>query len=454
MKISRNVEFGTQAFTASNGDQVVPAYGASVPCLLMIPLHVYRSLMSRQISSLGSQHVAVLVANGIIDDDGGRQSALDLARAQRRQAPRVRTFTLLPTSYCNMGCAYCGQEHIKGVAASDHREAVRRRVSDAIESGRWDRVHVQWFGGEPLLAYSVLLDLAAKFTQLGQGSSTIYDSQLTTNGSLLTIQKVDQLVLAGVNRFDITLDGPARTHNVSRRMKNGSGTFDRIVAVVSSAAQTHASGDVKFILRTNLTRQNMHEIPEYLEEVARFASGRSNIFLDLAPIHEWGNDVDALAANPSDIDQVELELFRLMHKLGLQFGMLPSELATTTCVATDVAAEVIDRDGRMYSCVEYPLVPGQRDSQQIGQVLDLLPHQPRPADVFSGWHASPAVDALPCGTCSLNPVCGGGCPKLWVDTGQGCPSFRRTVRQRLDLAAEFAGYLPAGPLPNYTPMGA
>ena len=50
--------------------------------------------------------------------------------------------------------------------------------------------------------------------------------------------------------------------------------------------------------------------------------------------------------------------------------------------------------------------------------------------------------ALPCRTCSITPVCGGGCPKLWLDTGRGCPSMRRTVRARVDLAAEVAGFVP------------
>lgn len=440
MRLSTFVEFGRQVYLSPAGTPVVPAYVSSAPALLMIPAEVHEKLATGRVGELSAEHVRVLVANGVVEQSDEKRRELQAQRSLRRRAPAVRTFTLLPTSYCNMGCDYCGQKHEKGSLASNHREAIRARVVAAIESARWERVHVQWFGGEPLLAYRPLIDLATSFVAAAAGSSTAYDSQLTTNGSLLTDSKIQELVTAGVTRFDITVDGPADVHDRSRVLKNGRRNYERLMRVLREAIPRH--GDVYFVLRTNVTRANLAAIPEYLEEVSSIASGRSNVFFDIAPVHEWGNAVDQLAAEQDEFDQFELTAFRLMHRLGLNFDMLPSELALTTCVATDPAAEVIDRDGRMYSCVEYPLVPQQRDLHQIGHVTDLAPLANRPEDQYSEWHRSDIEKQLPCSTCSMNPVCGGGCPKLWLDTGRGCPSFRRTVRDRIDVAAEFAGYRP------------
>jgi len=442
MQISRFIECGTKSFEDPDGREVVPAYITSTPSLVMIPKDVFDVLHEGDWQSLSQDHQAVLRDMGVLVEPQAAADSLRERRRQRHTTSPIRTFTLLPTSYCNMGCAYCGQSHVKGRIQDGHREAIRARVVAAIHSGRWPTVEVQWFGGEPLLAYNVVLDLADSFVAAAREAGVTYESQITTNGSLLSVEKVKRLIEAGVTRFDITLDGPAEIHDVSRPLKNGRGSFDQIMDVLREVVPRYEDDGITFILRTNITRENMDSLPRYLVGVADFAAGRTNVSIDLAPIHEWGNDVEQISGETEVVDEAELRAFRTLHELNLKTGILPSELSLETCVATDPAAEVIDRDGRMYSCVEYPLVPVQSLFKQIGHVSQLEPLESRPEDEFSEWATDQRAAELPCRTCSINPVCGGGCPKLWLDTGRGCPSMRRTVRARVDLAAEFAGFVP------------
>src|SRR5262245_31444181 len=44
------------------------------------------------------------------DDEAELRAVLDLQREAVKDIRR-RRYVLLPTTYCNMGCSYCGQEH-------------------------------------------------------------------------------------------------------------------------------------------------------------------------------------------------------------------------------------------------------------------------------------------------------------------------------------------------------
>ena len=40
----------------------------------------------------------------------------------------------------------------------------------------------------------------------------------------------------------------------------------------------------------------------------------------------------------------------------------------------------------------------------------------------------------PCSTCRMLPVCGGACPKSWLEGIEPCPSAKSNVEQRLLLS--------------------
>jgi uncharacterized protein len=60
------------------------------------------------------------------------------------------------------------------------RVAVRRHLSARIQSLR--SLHVSWFGGEPLLGYDVIEELAPDFQEQAAKHNTIFESAITTNG--------------------------------------------------------------------------------------------------------------------------------------------------------------------------------------------------------------------------------------------------------------------------------
>lgn len=97
-------------------------------------------------------------ANTINDLDGGLSQQVHEALSDAVAKPAItsqatRNFIYMPTSRCNMGCTYCGQEHGTNNSPEAVDEAFFQRVSHAIQHPDISHVHVAWFGGEPLLAY-------------------------------------------------------------------------------------------------------------------------------------------------------------------------------------------------------------------------------------------------------------------------------------------------------------
>ncbi|WP_211363251.1 SPASM domain-containing protein [Fluviispira multicolorata] len=53
--------------------------------------------------------------------------------------------------------------------------------------------------------------------------------------------------------------------------------------------------------------------------------------------------------------------------------------------------------------------------------------------VFSDFYDAGVFENFSCNTCTMLPVCGGGCPKSWKENIQACPTPKFNISQRLLL---------------------
>lgn len=139
---------------------------------------------------------------------------------------RSMELIVLPTEKCNFRCTYCYETFALG------------RMSGAIVGGiakllevrvpELDVLSLSWFGGEPMLALPLVIELSGHAQQLCQTSGCTFHSGMTTNGWHLDRPTLEQLLDVGVNSFQISLDGDEEAHNRTRLLANGAGTFERI----------------------------------------------------------------------------------------------------------------------------------------------------------------------------------------------------------------------------------
>ncbi|MFE9882722.1 radical SAM protein [Streptomyces sp. NPDC005784] len=356
---------------------------------------------------------------------------------QAAQAKGHRIFTLMPTSYCNMGCTYCGQEHTKGGIPGSHRDAIAARVERAITSGDNQQVEVRWFGGEPMMGYAVLLDLSRRFVEAADRAGVRYESTMVTNGSLLTERKLHRLVNdAGIRKLCITLDGPEHIHDQSRILKSGGTSFRRVTELLTQALADEALSDLTLELRTNITHANADHIDAYLHHMADLGFAHPRVLFTLEPVHSWSNDVSEIALDDHSHAEREIHWIRTMIRLGLRTMIVPTASKPLVCAAVTTNNEIISSTGNIFSCSEQPLVPESEATQALALITQIDQDAKRPEGPFHHWHDQIQDETVPCAKCPMLGICGGSCPKLWSEGFSPCPSYKHNFQERLALLAE------------------
>lgn len=442
-KVSRYIVISDQDFLSSSGQKWRIIYGTRKAKLLAVEAEIADALARHAVPEGSPATLAILRKHEFLVDDGGELERDTLTRRGMEASTSLegdRTFTLVPTTFCNMGCTYCGQEHFKSSLSPRHRAAIVDRVCAAISSKH--RTRVTWFGGEPMMAYSVICQMSEIFVATASSHNIDYIATMTTNGSLLTVGKLANLHSnCGIGHIEITLDGAEDMHDLHRPIKSGGKSFRKITTTLSQALKSPELHGLTFGIRTNVDQRNVDSIPEFIEQMAELGFQNPRIRFTFAPVHPWSNDISEIElANKQFAEQEVLWLSMLLDR-GLHFDIVPTVIPLSVCVAVDRKAETLTSTGQIFNCLEQPLVPAEA-GRAIGRITDLALTSPRPDGPFDTWIEDRVSGHYPCGDCVMLGVCGGRCPKAWTDGSVPCPSYRYNIQDRLELAARVHGLEP------------
>ena len=161
-----------------------------------------------------------------------------------------------PTEHCNFRCKYCYEDFAKGRMPASVIESVKRFLTKRT-AGR-QRLHLNWFGGEPLIATDIVLDLSRHAKAVCESNGTTLTGSVTTNGWNLTAGALAQLVDAGLAFYQITLDGDRESHDQMRVRADGKGTFETIWKNLTALHQTDLAFSI--LLRVHLRPGNFDSI--------------------------------------------------------------------------------------------------------------------------------------------------------------------------------------------------
>ncbi|WP_037607086.1 radical SAM/SPASM domain-containing protein [Streptacidiphilus rugosus] len=441
---SRYLLLGEHPYRDVGGGEVWFGYATRSASLVRLDPRSAAALRSGDLAGLDRAELARLAGlRAVVDRTEDELGSVTGGLRTTSDDRRARSVTVMPTSYCNMACSYCGQEHFKAAHDQVRADRTARRVEALFEDPGTSRVTVTWFGGEPLLALRVIREMSARFTAAAARTGKPYGARMATNGSLLTVRTLEELHREwALNAVELTLDGPQRTHDRRRLRRNGAGSFDRTVAVLAEVLRGGRAPGLRLGIRVNIDQDNEDQVTDLMNDLAALGLNHPQVTLHLTPVHSWGNDVSAVEVAARDYAAREAEWLRLAEALGLGFAPLPTSPVATTCVATTRSGEIIDPQGRIYSCSEHPLVPGARDSGVVARVEELSASAVRPAGAFDDWYEQVGAGDAQCSRCPILPVCGGSCPKLWREGHLPCPSVRFNWAARMDLAARRLGCTP------------
>ena len=382
-------------------------------CAEYTPIELY--LLS-VLEDLDENHPIIerFAKRGVIANFDERAAIESLGRAACAHSGAVN-LTICPTIGCNFDCPYCFENHRAGKMSQEVQDDIVTLAERMLDASGAKFFSVTWFGGEPLLAPDVIDALSKRFLAIVEERKLEYNAGIITNGYLLTQDIVDMLDRNKVEHCQITIDGLGATHDATRHLAGGGGTFDRIVENLRSCKIPF-----KINIRHNVHERNRGEIDELEAFVTKLAEESGNALKYYpAPVSanetadERGKQVDVLCStNASDVG-----IRQEAHRFSVGRGHY--------CGAHILWSIGIDDHGRLYKCWESVDKP----EEAYGTARDWDPMNPiataATPDRLTRWlNTSSPIPDEECRECVWLPMCVGGCPNKRLSTGRECVAFR------------------------------
>jgi len=196
---------------------------------------------------------------------------------------------VLPTEQCNFRCIYCYEDFSIGTMKPPVVTGLKRLIAERVPTLR--RLHIAWFGGEPLLALNIVKDVSSLAKRLAaENRRVVYTGEMTTNAFRLDQATAENLYHLGIRQYQITLDGPQELHDRTRVRRNGAGSFQQIWA--NLIGMRASSLEFKVCLRIHVTPSNFPFMSEFLSRIRQEFLVDPRFTLLLKAVGRWGGPND------------------------------------------------------------------------------------------------------------------------------------------------------------------
>lgn len=267
---------------------------------------------------------------------------------------------------------------------------VKKLIDNIYAEGR--NLTISFFGGEPLLYYKqVMIPILKHAYSEAIENGCRFDANMTSNGYLLTNDRIKELSLYNFTGGQITLDGDQETHNSVRFHKPGADTFTRIVENIHLMTKVGMS----VTLRINCTHDNLESVLRIPEAFSHFSSEeKSQVRTDLHIVWQEGNYTDLYQRMDNAV-----EIFNAndMPTAKMEFRGF--------CYGDKRNSCVVNYNGDLFKCTAVDFHKTPRDGYLSAEgklIWENNSLEKRMASKFTN---------TACRTCRIMPLCHGGCSK-------------------------------------------
>ena len=329
----------------------------------------------------------------VVPENTNERAYADFVRSfldrQKKQDSAITQYTIFPTTDCNARCFYCFELGRSRIPMS---QETAWKVSQYIKAhcgGK--RVHLTWFGGEPLYNSEAIDTICEGLQQEG----VEYSSFVVSNGYLFDEAMVRKAVDAWkLKRVQITLDGTEKVYNKIKAFIYREG--NPYLTVLENIEKL-LDASVQVVIRLNMDLSNAEDLMMLVEELVQRFSGRDNIYIYAH--HLFKND-QALAETYSKEEWIQREnaMIRLEEKIK-EGKMAPragisKHIRRNHCIADSDRSVTILPDGKIGRCEHYSEteIAGHIDREEMDQ------------QVVNSWKER--IQEIPeCATCFRYPEC-------------------------------------------------
>lgn len=337
----------------------------------------------------------------------------------RGRTPMVLTLTT--TQDCNLGCYYC-YETRSGAALNAHDiPAIVTWVEQRLSTSGKDSIHVDWYGGEPLINQEFLENASVALQDLCTKLHVSYSASIISNGTCWPDDLPDFIHRHRIRQVQISIDGLKENHDKRRRFRKGrspqpdTSSFEQAVTVVDRLLDV-----VRVDLRFNTDRGNHSDLEGFIEFCAMrgwFERPFPCVF-QLARISDYSERSGFVGR--TKLSEHEFEVIRERVRALIPETTLDETTSrstyplprTSVCAALARDSIVVGADGNHYRC---GLQVGEKNRPVAIRDTD---QQMRLGPDAAWWEAFDPTVQPNCSRCSFLPICWGGCPKKHLEGDQ------------------------------------
>jgi uncharacterized protein len=342
------------------------------------------------------------------------------AYADMNVSAPLKAMCLHVSHECNLRCKYCFAEDIisagaDSVSARMSPETAKRAV-DFLISGSADREHLEmdFFGGEPLLAWETVVQTIAYAKETGAKHGKKFKFTITTNGLLLDGEKI-AFINAEMSNVVLSLDGRKETNDRLRSCYNHKGSYDLVLPKFKQLVNSrNKPGFTDYFIRGTFTNYNL----DFADDVLAIA-GEGFRHISIEPVTVLPEL--PFAIRTEHVPQIKSEydrLFEIMcertgeHCSPLQFFHFCIDLHNSPCILKRLRGcgagneyIAVTPDGNIFPCHRYAGI----DEWKMGNInIDCIDYGAS-ADIKSYFAKMHLYAKQKCRECWARFYCGGGC---------------------------------------------
>ena len=272
----------------------------------------------------------------------------DVARMVGKHTKAITSYTIMTTTDCNARCFYCYEMGVPRIPMS--LETAKRVADYIIKHSQGEKVHITWYGGEPLYNKPIITYIS----NILKESGTKYESFMITNGYLFDDETIDEAnSLWQMKSLQISLDGTEQIYNRSKAfIYKGKNAYRRVIDNIHKLQEA----GIRISIRLNIDMHNADNLMELAEELHREFPNPEGIGVYLHQLFE--EEKKRTAIHHEEKRKIVFNKMQEIRLILANYGFarkvkLRQKVKTNKCMADNDSCITITPDGHIGKCDHY-----------------------------------------------------------------------------------------------------
>lgn len=395
-------------------------YNSASGAIAWIDEKNHEAMINDDIMKINKPHLEQLVRHGFVVNKAIDEYENYMFRSKQfilNKNHDVASFIIALTMQCNLRCKYCFEEGKYGRIKADKEllDNIYLFITSFVLNNKKKKLHITWFGGEPMLAYDSIVALSKRLIDFCNNNNVKYHSSMASNGILFNDENIKELKeVCMLNHVQISMDGEKEYYKSLKHASDNdyNTVYNNLINIVRA--------DIGLSIRLNVCDKNIESVLRLTEQLTSIEDFHAIIYLgkiikyNNSDIFEEISDDNLLLLEEkisgmiSDYDEYKYMLSKQLKPKGASCGYMVHDRC------------LIGNDGYLYRC-----------EHQINDKRFAI------GDLKNGFYHNKVdnqmiFNELPekCKKCSVMPICMGGCvsDRLYHEKFISCNYFKNRVK--------------------------